>query len=130
LTNIAAAPPGALTWESPAERKRKLAAWQRAVMARFGEQGRTMRVCWVLSSLFVKHGFCFATNGVLADMTLIAENKIQQTLKDLEDGRAITRGWITHANGRKQRVIYPARALTGTPNLGVGGPPAAGGPYL
>jgi hypothetical protein len=124
-------PPGALTWETPAQRNRKLKDWQRGVFAVFGEQGRAMRVCWVLSSLFVNKGYCFATNRTLADMTVMAENKVQSTLKDLEADDAIVRGSVTDANGQKQRVIYPAIGILirtasrhgGTPNLGVGGDP-------
>jgi hypothetical protein len=101
------------------------------MFAVFGEQGRTMRVCWVLSSLFVNKGYCFATNRTLADMTVMAENKVQSTLKDLEEGSAIVRGSVTDANGQKQRVIYPAIGILirptsrhgGTPKLGVGGDP-------
>jgi hypothetical protein len=123
------APFGALTWETPAQRNKLLKAWQRGVFAIFGEQQvRVIKLCWVLANLFnVKTGYCYATNAKLAEMTLIAENKVQTTLKELEDGRAIVRGWITHPNGQKQRVIYPGRAIAavvgGPPTVGVGGDP-------
>jgi hypothetical protein len=119
------APPGALTWDTPAQRSRRLKDWQRGVLAKFDErQVRAIKLCWVLQNLFsVKAGFCFATNAALAEMTMMAENKVQATLKDLEDARAIVRGWVTHPNGRKQRVIYPATGILirqrGTPVVGV-----------
>jgi hypothetical protein len=122
------APSGALTWDSPAQRNGLLKVWRRAVMTMFGEQPRCLRVAWALDHLFnVKTGYAFPTNGWLAEETSLKENKVQSALKELEDGCAIVRGWVTHSNGQKQRVIYPARAIIpthrGTPTVGVGGDP-------
>jgi hypothetical protein len=118
------APRGALTWETAAQRSRKLREWQRGVLATFGEQARAVRLAWVLSNLFnTKTGYCFASNGMLADMTVMAENKVRATRLILEQGRAIVRGSITHANGRKQRIIYPATAIVPRPTSGRGGEP-------
>jgi hypothetical protein len=39
-----AAPEDALTWRSAAQRNRQIAAWRRAVLTRFGERPRALRV--------------------------------------------------------------------------------------
>jgi hypothetical protein len=129
-----ATPPGALTWESAAERNRRLKLWQRGLFAMFGEQGRTIRLAWVLANLFnTKTGYCYATNTALSEMTMMAPNKVQATMLILEQARAIVRGSITHPSGRKLRVIYPATGISlgygGTPNLGVGGDPQQPGAH-
>jgi hypothetical protein len=121
-------PRGALTWDTPAQRNRVLRLWRRAVLIIFGEQPRCVRLAWVLADSFnAKKGYAFPTNGWLAEETSLKANKVQSALKDLEDGRAIVRGWVTHPSGQKQRVIYPARDIIprhwGTPTVGVGGDP-------
>jgi hypothetical protein len=114
------APPGALTWESAAQRNRLLKLWQRAVLATFGNSSRCIRLAWVLSDLFnAKTGYAYASNPYLADQTNIPENKMREALRELELGRAITRGWVTR-NGKAQRVVYPSAALIPRPSLGQG----------
>jgi hypothetical protein len=119
-----AAPRGALTWRSSAERNRMLKLWRGAVLATFGDSSRCVRLAWVLSDSFnAKLGYAFATNGWLARETFIAENKVQATLAALEQGGAIMRTWVVRQNGQKQRAIYPSRTLIPTPTVGVGGDP-------
>jgi hypothetical protein len=124
MTGMTAAPPGALTWETPAQRNKQLRLWGRAVRSVFGEQTRCLRVAWVLADLFnAKTGYAFPTNKCLAEETGIAENKVQEALRDLEQGRAIVRQTIRRDSGQKQRVIYPGRAILPTPTVGVWGDP-------
>jgi hypothetical protein len=117
------APPGALTWESAAQRNRLLKLWRQAVMATFGESSRCVRLAWALDHLFnAKTGYAYASNPYLADETHIPENKMREALRELELGRAIVRGSVVH-NGKQQRVIYPSAALLPRPSLGQGGLP-------
>jgi hypothetical protein len=119
-----AAPCGALTWRSSAERNRLLKLWRREVLATFGDSSRCIRLAWVLADSFnAKLGYAFPTNRWLARETLIAENKVQATLAALEQGGAVVRTWVAGSSGQKQRAIYPARALIPTPAVGVGGGP-------
>jgi hypothetical protein len=123
------APPGALTWASPAERNRLLRLWRRAVFAIFGQQARCVRVACVLMGLFnTKSGYAFPTNEYLAEETCIAVNKIREALGILESGGAIMRANVTNpATGQPQRVIYPATAIIPRPVLGQGeGSPTLG----
>jgi len=117
------APYGALTWASPAERNRQLKKWRRAVIARFGQQARCVRVAWVLMDLFnVKSGYAFPTNSYLAEQTNMAVNKVRETLGILESNDGIMRADVTNpATGQIQRVIYPASAIIPRPDLGQGG---------
>jgi hypothetical protein len=102
-----AAPPGALTWRSAAERNRQLSLWRRAVLTRFGEQTRALRVAWVLESLFnVKRGYAFASNQYLADATGMATRDLQKGLLALE-GEAIIR--VIHRSRTTTRVMWPRR---------------------
>jgi hypothetical protein len=114
------APPGALTWASPAERNRLLRLWRRAVFAIFGQQARCVRVACVLMGLFnTKSGYAFPTNEYLAEETSIAVNKVREALLILESGGAILRADVTNpATGQMQRVIYPATAIMPRPVLG------------
>jgi hypothetical protein len=89
----------------------------------FGEQSRCIRLAWILADSFnARTGYAYPSNAWLADECLMAENKVQATLRTLELGRAIVRGWVVH-NGQKRRVIYPASVLVPTPTVGVGGHP-------
>ena len=124
-----AAPHGALTWRSPAERNRLLKAWRSAVLGTFGDSSRCVRLAWVLSDSFnTKLGYAFPTNSWLARETLIAENKVKATLSVLEQGGAIVRAWVVRSNGQKQRAIYPARTLMPVPTVGTLGGPSSRGP--
>jgi hypothetical protein len=118
-----AAPSGALTWGSAAERNKRLRLWRRAVFAIFREQPRVIRVAWVLTDLFnVKKGYSFPSNPYLAKETNMAVNKLRETLGMLESGGAIIRADVTNpASGQTQRVIYPANAIIPRPTLGHGG---------
>ena len=121
-------PPHRLWWRSPAERNHKLVAWRGAVMVFFGEQSRLLRVAWALDGLFnVKTGYAHPSNTWLSKVTGISINKVQQALAELEDGGAIVRV-VKRSRSGTGRMIYPAATLVmGTPRVGVGGPPAAGG---
>jgi hypothetical protein len=123
-SNVKIFPPqGVLKWRSAAQRNRLLKIWRKAVFGIFGEQSRCVRVSWALADLFnARTGYAYPSNAWLADECLMAENKVQATLRTLELGRAIVRGWVVH-NGQKRRVIYPASALVPTPTVGVGGHP-------
>jgi hypothetical protein len=124
----AAAPRDVLAWHSAAQRNRLLKLWRRQVLAIFGNSTRCIRLAWVLADLFnAKTGYAYPSNPYLAEETRMAQNKVQAALRELELGRAITRGWVTH-NGQPQRVIYPSAALMpapawGTPRVGVGEDP-------
>ena len=66
---MSAAPPGALTWASPAERNRKLIPWRRAISQTFAERPRCLRVAWALDHLFnAKTGYAYPTNADIANM--------------------------------------------------------------
>jgi hypothetical protein len=114
--------PAALTWESSAERNRRLRLWRRSVFAIFGEQARCVRLACVLMDLFnVKRGYAFATNPYLAEETSMAVNKVRATLSILESGGAIIRANVVNAaTGQTQRAIYPASAIIPRPILGQG----------
>ena len=121
------APPGALTRTSAADRNRKLIPWRRVVSMTFAEQSRCLRVLWALSDLFnAKTGYAYPTNGDIANMTGIAENKVREALGILEADGAIIRSYVIR-NGHKQRVIYPATALIPRPRWGGRGSPRSRG---
>ena len=121
-----AAPSGALTWGSTAERNKRLMPWRRAVSTAFAEQPRCLRVAWALDHLFnAKTGYAYPPNKHLADMTGLPINKVQEALLTLESDGAIVRVTMVW-HGRKQRVIYPAKALIPTPAVGVGVTPTVG----
>ena len=44
-------PEGALTWEGATERREALRRLRRAIMHKFGKQGRVLRVAWILCDL-------------------------------------------------------------------------------
>jgi hypothetical protein len=107
LADPAYAPPGALTWRSAAERNRQIAAWRRAVLTRFGQQTRALRVAWALESLFnVKRGYAFASNQYLADATGMAMRDVQKGLLALE-GEAIIR--VVNRGRTTTRAVWPRR---------------------
>ena len=132
------APSDTLTWASAAERNRLLKLWRHAVIVRFGERPRCIRLAWVLMDLFnVKSGYAFPTNYYLAEETNMWVSHVGETLLILESGGAIIRAEIANpAIGQPQRIIYPATAIIprpalgqGEPHLGAeGGSPAAGAP--
>jgi hypothetical protein len=112
-----------LTWRTPYERNRLLGQWRLAVCNTFGEQARCLRVGWALHYLFnIKTGYAYPSNSWLANQTGMAENKLRATLLVLEEAHAIIRSYVVH-NGRKQRVIYPARGILPRPTVGHGGEP-------
>ena len=120
------APPSALTWDTAAQRNRKLIHWRRAVLTRFDK--RAIAVAWVLADLFnAKTGFAFPTNDYLVKETGLRFNKVQMALAELESDGAIIRVTKVRPGGQKQRVIYPAAALIPTPAVGVRGDPPAKG---
>jgi hypothetical protein len=123
------APRGVITWHSPAERNRLLDVWRLAVFAMFAEQPRCIRLAWVLANLFnARTGYAFASNGWLTKNTLLAENKLREALAALEQAGAIQRVWATHADGQKQRLIFPATGILPRPTVGQGGEPQQVGP--
>jgi hypothetical protein len=106
-----AAPAGALTWRTAAERNKRLGAWRRAVFATFAAQPRALRLTTVLKDLFhVREGYAFARNSHLAAEAVLPERTVQTTLAALESRGAITRAMIV-AGGKWLRVIYPAVAV-------------------
>jgi Helix-turn-helix domain len=117
-------PPGALTWQSAAERNRKLRAWRRAVSRGFGEK-RAIIVAWALADLFnATTGFAYPGNERLAAETGLRVNKVQEALAMLEQGGAIIRVVAT----TRWRHIFPAAAILQlTPNLGVSAHPLSEG---
>jgi len=99
-------PIDALTWRSSEERNRLLHKWRRAVLPRYGEQPRALRVAWVLESLFnVKRGYAFPSNEYLAAETGMTERDVQKGLQALDDVivRVVKRG------GNTDRKIWPRR---------------------
>jgi hypothetical protein len=126
-----AAPSGALTWGSAAERNKRLMHWRRVVSKTFAEQPRCLRVAWALDHLFnAKTGYAYPLNKHLANMTGLPINKVQETLLTLESDGAIVRLTIVRPNGQTQRVIYAATTLLPSPEgvgpplpVGVGGHP-------
>jgi len=117
------APSDTLTWASAAERNRLLKLWRHAVIVRFGERPRCIRLAWVLMDLFnVKSGYAFPTNYYLAEETNMWVSHVGETLLILESGGAIIRAEIANpAIGQPQRIIYPATAIIPRPALGQGG---------
>ena len=116
------APSDTLTWASAAERNRLLKLWRHAVIVRFGERPRCIRLAWVLMDLFnVKSGYAFPTNYYLAEETNMWVSHVGETLLILESGGAIIRAEIANpAIGQPQRIIYPATAIIPRPALGQG----------
>jgi hypothetical protein len=106
-TDEQAAPDGALTWHTPAERNRRLSIWRRAVLTRYGEHTRALRVAWVLESLFnAKLGYAFPSNEYLADATGMAVSDVQKGLRAL-DGEAIIR--VLKRSRTTTRAVWPKR---------------------
>jgi hypothetical protein len=106
------APPGALTWDSPAQRNRRLRAWRKAVSLTFAEQPRCLRVAWALDHLFnARTGFCNASNTYLASETGLTPRNLQKALAALESDGALVRGVTVQKGGQRWRAIYPAKAI-------------------
>jgi hypothetical protein len=102
-----AAPAGALTWRTAAERNKRLGAWRRAVLTRYGEQTRALRVAWVLEGLFnTKRGYAFPSNEYLADATGMSVSDVQKGLRAL-DGEAIIR--VLKRSRTTTRAVWPKR---------------------
>jgi hypothetical protein len=121
-------PPAALTWESAAERNRRLKLWRRAVQIAFGGQSRAIQVAWVLDGLFnTKSGYAHASNPILAKETGLSVRLVQKGLAALEADGAIVRSSFIRDSGQEQRVIYPGVSI-----LDVGGMSVSdmGGTYL
>jgi hypothetical protein len=106
------APPGALTWDSPAQRNRRLRAWRKAVSLTFAEQPRCLRVAWALDHLFnARTGFCNASNTYLASETGLTPRNLQKALAALESDGALVRGVTVQKSGQRWRAIYPAKTI-------------------
>jgi hypothetical protein len=102
-----ATPAGALTWRTAAERNKRLGAWRRAVLTRYGEQTRALRVAWVLEGLFnIKRGYAFPSNEYLADATGMAVSDVQKGLRAL-DCEAIIR--VLKRSRTTKRAVWPKR---------------------
>jgi hypothetical protein len=124
-------PPTALTWNSRAQRNRRLEIWRSAIFAAFGDQTRCLRVAWVLAGLFhTDKGYAYPSDSYLATATGLPVNKLQATLTALDRGGGIVRSHVFQPNGRSQRRIYPASALIPPTVGGVDTPQQLGGQNL
>jgi hypothetical protein len=100
-------PTGALTWETPTERRQALRRWRRMVCQSFNSR-RALRVAWALSDLFnSKSGFAHAGDKYLAAEIGLSMKQVGEALAALDRGKAIIR---VHriVDGRTRRHIYPA----------------------
>ena len=102
-------PGGALIWNGWKQRKEALSAWRKAVFYIFGARGSVMRVAWVLSDLFAKHGYAYASDGYLSKETFLSRRHVQEAIAALANGGAICRA---HVPGKKtERRIFPSSKI-------------------
>lgn len=128
-------PEGALTWNGWKQRSELMTAWRAAVFAAFGGKAKCLRVAWVLSDLFKKHGYAYASDGYLSKEAHLPRNHLQEALTALHRGGAICRA---HVPGKKtERRIFPSSKILAsippdlggivTPRIGTKVPPKSGG---
>lgn len=68
-----------------------------------------MRVAWVLSDLFAKHGYAYASDGYLSKETFLSRRHVQEAIAALANGGAICRA---HVPGKKtERRIFPSSKI-------------------
>ena len=102
-------PVGALTWVSSRERARLLREWREAVMRRFADEARALRIAWALECLFLRKGYAFASNSKLADkVSMDSIRNVERSLKALADAGAIIRVLVG-----PERRIFPAAEIIG-----------------
>jgi hypothetical protein len=102
-------PKEALTWNGWKQRAAAMYAWRRAVFHVFGARGSVMRVAWVLSDLFPKHGYAFASDGYLSKETFLSRRHVQEAIAALANAGAICRA---HVPGKKtERRIFPSSKI-------------------
>jgi hypothetical protein len=107
--NLDSTPSCALTWTNPRDKARQLDRWRNAVGRRFARSARVLHVAWNLEWLF-KDGYAFPTDSYLSRKLQVPVNKIQDTLKALEDAGAIYRASVIR-QGKALRRIWPSKEI-------------------
>ena len=102
-------PEEALTWQSAKERTYKLRQFRRAMMHRFGNQGRVMRLAWLLCELCSRNGYAYASDHYLEKETGLTRNKLAATLTQLARVGAIVRVHRKTDDGKTARHIFVGR---------------------
>jgi hypothetical protein len=103
-------PPEAVTWTSKEDRAEMIKIWRHAVFGRFGTQGRTLRLAWILTDLVVKRGFAYAGDEHLEAETRVHADGVERALTALERAGAILRVHRSE-KGKARRRIYLARRI-------------------
>jgi hypothetical protein len=105
-------PAGALAWTSARQRGVLRRLWRIAVMRRFSESSRVLRLAWALQELAADKGYAFSTDAHLASETRVPAGKVERALKELQDAGCIIRVHVSKS-GRFQRRIFLAAAIIG-----------------
>ena len=102
-------PSCAITWTTPYQKAQRLNRWRSAVSRGFPRSARMLVLAWNLEWLF-KDGFAYVSDSYLSRKLGIPVNKIQDSLKALEDGGAIYRASV-FVDGKAQRRIWPSKEI-------------------
>jgi hypothetical protein len=98
-------PAGALP-KAPSRQKGLLRRqWRQAVMCRFAESPRILKIAWALQELSAKNGYAFATDRHLASETSVPLDKVERALKELQDAGCIIRVHV-YQKAMSQRRIF------------------------
>jgi hypothetical protein len=103
-------PKEALTWKSAQGRSKALFDWQCAIIAKFGESHRMLRVAWLIFTLCQKEGYAYGTDAYMGEVLGIQVNNLQAALSKLEKAGAIVRASV-FVKGKPQRRIWPATKI-------------------
>ncbi len=103
-------PTDALVWTSTRQKGDLRRRWRQAVMRRFANSSRVLKVAWTLLELSADKGYAFATDAHLAGETSVPLEKVERALKELQDAGCIIRVHVSR-NGRFQRRIFLAAKI-------------------
>jgi hypothetical protein len=105
-------PQHALTWRHSKQRTALLCAWRNAVIGRFTESARLLRIAWTIEGLAVKKGYAFISDSTLSKRLGIHLTGIQRGLTELERDGVIVRASV-FVNGEPERRIWLSSKIIG-----------------
>ena len=106
-------PEHALTWPSSKQRTAKICAWRTAVIGRYSESARPLRIAWTIEGLAVKKGYAYCSDSYLSKTLGIHTTGIQRGLTELERDGVIVRASVFTGAAEPERRIWLSSKITG-----------------